>query len=186
MGEVAAVAISVLFLVALASAEVPSGNAFIGYSYYNSTNLSSPLFGRATTNGLEASIEGKVLPFMGLVADFDGHFGSETVSTCQECRLAVQLLVRSSRVRIGGEDPSFRRSADRCGTREHPPPFLDLIVRDCRGWWFRLQSPAFDRLAIAGRLRLHEFVQRQTKQCACVHRNRLSLLSKNCPTRLKF
>ena len=82
MGKVAAVAISVLFLVALASAEVPSGNAFIGYSYYNSTNLSSPLFGRATTNGLEASIEGKVLPFMGLVADFDGHFGSETVSTC--------------------------------------------------------------------------------------------------------
>ena len=33
----------------------------------------------------------------------------------QECRLAVQLLVRSSRVRIGGEDPSFRRSADGAG-----------------------------------------------------------------------
>jgi hypothetical protein len=82
MGKVAAVASSVLFLVALANAEVPSGNAFIGYSYYNGTNLPSPLFGRATTNGWEASIEGKILPFVGLVADFDGHFGSETVSTC--------------------------------------------------------------------------------------------------------
>ena len=82
MGKVAVVASSVLFLVGLASAEVPSGNAFIGYSYYNSANLSSPLFARATTNGWEASIEGKILPLMGLVADFDGHFGSEIVSTC--------------------------------------------------------------------------------------------------------
>jgi hypothetical protein len=72
MGKVAAVASNVLFLVALANAEVPSGNAFIGYSHYNGTNLSSTLFGRATTNGWEASIEGKILPFVGLVADFDG------------------------------------------------------------------------------------------------------------------
>ncbi len=56
MGKVTDVASSVLFLVALASAEVPSGNAFFGYSYYNSTTLFSPLFGRATTTN------GRILP----------------------------------------------------------------------------------------------------------------------------
>jgi len=60
---------------ALASAQVPtSGNVFFGYSYYN-TNLSS--IGRANTNGWEASVEGKVVPFLGFVADFDSHYGSQ-------------------------------------------------------------------------------------------------------------
>ncbi len=60
---------------AAASAQVPtSGNIFFGYSYYN-TDLSST--DRANTNGWEASLEGKVLPFLGLVADFDGHYGSQ-------------------------------------------------------------------------------------------------------------
>jgi opacity protein-like surface antigen len=59
----------------LAAAQVPtSGNVFFGYSYYN-TDLSS--INRANTNGWEASLEGKVLPFVGLVADFDGHYGHE-------------------------------------------------------------------------------------------------------------
>jgi hypothetical protein len=82
MGKIVAIANSVLLFVCLASAQVPSGNAFFGYSYYNGTNLSSPLFNRAATNGWEASVEGKILPLMGVVADFDGHFGSEDVSTC--------------------------------------------------------------------------------------------------------
>jgi hypothetical protein len=59
----------------LATAQVPtSGNVFFGYSYYN-TDLSS--INRANTNGWEASLEGKVLPFVGIVADFDGHYGHE-------------------------------------------------------------------------------------------------------------
>src|SRR5690242_7094386 len=57
-----------------ASAQVPSGNVFFGYSYYN-TNLST--FDRASTNGWEASLEGKFLPFIGIVADFDSHYGSQ-------------------------------------------------------------------------------------------------------------
>ena len=64
-----------LFLGTLAVAQVPtSGNIFFGYSYYN-TNLSST--DRANTNGWEGSLEGKVLPFVGIVADFDGHYGSQ-------------------------------------------------------------------------------------------------------------
>jgi hypothetical protein len=58
-----------------AVAQVPtSGNVFFGYSYYN-TDLSS--IDRANTNGWEASVEGKVLPFLGIVADFDSHYGSQ-------------------------------------------------------------------------------------------------------------
>lgn len=58
----------------IASAQVPSGNVFFGYSYY-STNLSS--LNRTNMNGWEASLEGKFLPFIGIVADFDSHYGSQ-------------------------------------------------------------------------------------------------------------
>ena len=54
-----------------------SGNVFFGYSYYSSSL--SP-FGRTNMNGWEASVEGKVLPFIGLVADFDQHYGSRVFS----------------------------------------------------------------------------------------------------------
>jgi opacity protein-like surface antigen len=62
-------------LTGLASAQIPtSGNVFFGYSFYN-TDLSS--IDRANTNGWEASVEGKVIPFLGFVADFDSHYGSQ-------------------------------------------------------------------------------------------------------------
>src|SRR5271166_1874068 len=63
------------FICSAANAQVPtSGNVFFGYSYYN-TDLSS--IDRANMNGWEASLEGKVVPFLGFVADFDGHYGSQ-------------------------------------------------------------------------------------------------------------
>jgi hypothetical protein len=59
----------------LASAQVPtSGNVFFGYSYYH-TKISA--VDSANTNGWEASFEGKVLPFIGIVADFSQNYGSE-------------------------------------------------------------------------------------------------------------
>ena len=66
---------SVVLFAGFASAQVPtSGNVFFGYSYYN-TDLSN--LDRANTNGWQGSLEGKVLPFVGIVADFDGHYGSQ-------------------------------------------------------------------------------------------------------------
>ncbi len=60
----------------LASAQIPtSGNAFFGYSYY-STDLSS--IGRTNANGWEATIEGKILPWVGLITDLSGHYGSQS------------------------------------------------------------------------------------------------------------
>jgi hypothetical protein len=69
-----------LILCTAASAQVPtSGNVFFGYSYYN-TDLSS--IARANSNGFEASLEGRIFPFVGLVADFDGHYGSQSFPIC--------------------------------------------------------------------------------------------------------
>ena len=60
---------------AFAAAQAPAaGNVFFGYSYYN-TDLST--LGRTSTNGWEGSLEGRILPFIGMVADFDGHYGSQ-------------------------------------------------------------------------------------------------------------
>ena len=71
-------------LAEIAGAQVPtSGNLFFGYSYYN-TNLTG---GRISLNGWEGSIEGKVLPFIGLVGDFSGHYGSESSANCTAPRL---------------------------------------------------------------------------------------------------
>jgi hypothetical protein len=73
--QVAAIAAAGFVFSAAANAQVPtSGNVFFGYSYYN-TDLSS--IGRANTNGWEASVEGKVIPFLGFVADIDSHYGSQ-------------------------------------------------------------------------------------------------------------
>jgi hypothetical protein len=81
MPKIGWTAFVLLLFAGLASAQVPtSGNVFFGYSYYN-TDLSS--IDRANTNGWEASFEGKVIPFLGFVADVDSHYGSQNFpSSC--------------------------------------------------------------------------------------------------------
>ncbi|HEY1676467.1 MAG TPA: outer membrane beta-barrel protein [Candidatus Sulfotelmatobacter sp.] len=75
MRKLASISAFIFMLVAAASAQIPtSGNIFFGYSYYH-TNLSG--IDSANTNGFEGSLEGKVFPFLGIVADFDGHYGSQ-------------------------------------------------------------------------------------------------------------
>jgi opacity protein-like surface antigen len=66
-------ALVVLSLAGMAAAQVPtSGNVYVGYSYYN-TNLTGS---RGSLNGWEGSLEGKIFPFIGIVADFSGDYGS--------------------------------------------------------------------------------------------------------------
>lgn len=78
MRKAGLIAFALLLFSVLANGQVPnSGNVFFGYSYYN-TDLSS--IDRASTNGFEASFEGKALPFLGFVADFDSHYGSQNFS----------------------------------------------------------------------------------------------------------
>lgn len=73
MRRITAIVFSCLVLVAAGYAQVPSGNAFIGYSYMSADLVPS---GRTNLNGWNGSIEGKVLPFIGIVADFSGNYGS--------------------------------------------------------------------------------------------------------------
>ena len=59
-----------------ANAQVPKGNIFFGYSY-NRADLGGS--DRANLNGWNGSLEGKVFPFVGIVADVSGHYGSNTI-----------------------------------------------------------------------------------------------------------
>ena len=67
---------------AVGCAQVPSGNVFVGYSYMSADLLSS---GRTNMNGWNGSLEGKVLPFIGFVADFSGNYGSAGVAPNALC-----------------------------------------------------------------------------------------------------
>lgn len=76
-----AVVISLILLAftGLAAAQVPtSGNIFFGYSY-----LRAPLVtnNNVSLNGWNGSLEGKFLPWVGLVADLGGYYGSQTPPT---------------------------------------------------------------------------------------------------------
>jgi opacity protein-like surface antigen len=69
---------------------VPKANIFVGYSYLRSEVFpgSGPVAftsnDTGSLNGWEASLEGKVFPFIGIVADFSGHYGShESTITCE-------------------------------------------------------------------------------------------------------
>lgn len=68
-----AVVLSFFVLSSIAAAQVPKGNIFFGYSYVTADlNVND----RSNLNGWEGSLEGKVLPFVGIVADLSGHYGS--------------------------------------------------------------------------------------------------------------
>jgi opacity protein-like surface antigen len=79
-----AIGTACLIFSAAADAQVPtSGNVFFGYSFENAGSSSFDLsnLGRPNLNGWEASLEGRVLPWVGLVADFGGRYGSQSYQT---------------------------------------------------------------------------------------------------------
>ena len=49
----------------------------MGYSYLNASLVPG---NRTNLNGWNASVEGKVFPFIGIVADFSGHYGSQNLT----------------------------------------------------------------------------------------------------------
>jgi hypothetical protein len=67
-----------LMLAGAAWAQIPTGgNVFFGYSYDRTDVASNDT---TSFNGWDASLEGKFLPWIGLVADVDGHYGSGNFS----------------------------------------------------------------------------------------------------------
>src|SRR5439155_10967973 len=77
--RVMAVSVLLLTFVGVSFAQVPKGNVFVGYSYLSEDINSSS---RPNLNGWEGSLEGKVLPFIGIVADGSGHYVTTRVFTC--------------------------------------------------------------------------------------------------------
>jgi hypothetical protein len=79
MLKTACLGIAMFLFVGLASAQVPSGNVFLGYSLENTSSSALNLnLSRPNLQGWEGSLEGKWLPWLGIVADFSGHYGSQT------------------------------------------------------------------------------------------------------------
>jgi len=81
MRKIAFVAVAIVVFASLASAQVPtSGNIFLGYSFENTdwSGLDSTLSSRPNLHGWEGSLEGKLFPHIGIVADFSQHYGSQT------------------------------------------------------------------------------------------------------------
>ncbi len=78
MPKLTTIAFIFLLLPTAALAQIPTrGNVYFGYSY-GSADLSSN--GRTNLNGWNGSLEGKVLPWIGFVADFSGLYGSQNIS----------------------------------------------------------------------------------------------------------
>jgi len=81
MLKTACLGTAIFLLVGLANAQVPSGNIFLGYSFENASSSALGLnLSRPNLQGWEGSLEGKWLPWVGIVADFSGHYGSQTFS----------------------------------------------------------------------------------------------------------
>jgi hypothetical protein len=78
MRKIAGVGLAIL-ISTLASAQIPSGNIFLGYSL--SQTRQSPLF----LNGWEGSLEGKFLPWIGIVADFSAGYGTNNLALPITC-----------------------------------------------------------------------------------------------------
>jgi Outer membrane protein beta-barrel domain len=78
-----------LLLPAAAMAQIPTrGNVFFGYSY-GSADFSSN--GRTNLNGWNVSLEGKFLPWIGLVADFSGLYGSQNIAVIPSFNVNTHL-----------------------------------------------------------------------------------------------
>ena len=78
MRKVLYLAVAVIGICGLASAQIPTkGNVFFGYSYDRTPVVTNDTI---NSNGWDASLEGKLIPWVGLVVDIDGHYGSGTFS----------------------------------------------------------------------------------------------------------
>jgi len=76
------IALTLVLFAGVAAAQVPTaGNVFFGYSYENASSSLFPSdLSRPNLQGWEASLEGRVIPAFGIVADFSGHYGSQNLT----------------------------------------------------------------------------------------------------------
>jgi hypothetical protein len=81
--KIAAVTFSFLVLSAAGWAQFPTGgNVFFGYSFSQGQAFTGLNSGSANMNGWEGSAEAKFLPWIGVAADFDWHYGGHDLIGC--------------------------------------------------------------------------------------------------------
>src|SRR2546423_13211925 len=80
MRKAARLVLFVFSVAGVACAQIPTrGNIFAGYSYMRADSDVFPAIiptSGVNFNGWEGSLEGKFLPWIGVVADFGGNYGS--------------------------------------------------------------------------------------------------------------
>ena len=82
MQRLAAIAFTVFMLTTAVSARiVPKGNIFVGYSYNRAGIFSTD---HSNLNGWNGSLEGKIFPFVGIVSDLSGYYGSPSDANVKE------------------------------------------------------------------------------------------------------
>ena len=76
MRKISGILLSIAFAAGMAHAQIPtSGNIFVGYSFSRTNSFGDTV----SLNGWEGSLEGKFLPWIGIVADFSAVYGSDNV-----------------------------------------------------------------------------------------------------------
>ena len=77
MRKVLAIVFGLMVMAAPALAQVPAGNVFFGYSYNRADTFVVGRSGGTNLNGWEGSLEGKIFPYVGIVADIGAQYGAQ-------------------------------------------------------------------------------------------------------------
>ena len=82
MRKIAGLSLGILLAAGMAQAQIPtSGNIFVGYSFSQTNSFG----GTVGLNGWEGSLEGKFLPWIGIVADFGTGYGTDNFALPITC-----------------------------------------------------------------------------------------------------
>jgi len=81
--KIPAISFAFFLFHAIGWGQIPtSGNVFFGYSYAQGATFNGLTGSGINMNGWEGSAEGKFMPWLGLVADFDWHYGGHDLFGC--------------------------------------------------------------------------------------------------------
>ena len=103
MRKICAISFISLVLSTIAAAQLPTGgNAFFGYSYVHGEAFSNSRTvlasgGTANMSGWETSAEGKYLPWLGVVADLDWHYGGHNTTSCPVGKACTNFRLNAAR-----------------------------------------------------------------------------------------
>jgi hypothetical protein len=90
--KTAAILLGIFLVAGMAHAQIPTnGNIFVGYSYSQTRPNTA-----VGLNGWEGSLEGKFLPWIGLVADFSAGYGTNNIARPVACPTSGCLPISQS------------------------------------------------------------------------------------------